>query len=96
MSQKRTHYFLAKYQGTPAGVAALRLTKGIGHLQGSAVIPKFRKMGIYQALVGHRLKLLSQLKIPYATAECLKDSSAPLCKDLGFETVCRFQIYRCT
>ena len=91
---KSLRYFLAKYDGTPAGVAMLRFTHGVGHLQGSAVIPKMRRLGLYQALVGHRLKVLSEMKIPFATVECLKNTSAPICKKLGFETICRFQIFQ--
>jgi GNAT superfamily N-acetyltransferase len=91
--EQRSHYFLARQGREPVGAAVLRLIRNVGYLHGSSVLPEYRKTGIYKELVRSRIQYLTKNKFPVATIHCLKDSSAPICKSLGFEAICNFQIY---
>jgi hypothetical protein len=78
--------FLARHKGIPAATAILRVVDGrIGFLQAGSCNPKHRGKGLYRALVVHRLNLLRSEKIEIALVSARNDTSAPICRKLGFE-----------
>lgn len=85
---------LSFYDGKPAGAAAYMLVDGrTMHLIGGSVSKYFRGKGIYRDSVRHRLLLAKEFGIPYVTVHCIEDTSAPICKKMGFEPVCKFYRY---
>jgi predicted acetyltransferase len=57
------------------------------------VDPRFRGKGVYRGLVARRLEVLRERGIPLVTIQAIADTSAPICKKLGFETVCQLAMY---
>jgi predicted GNAT family acetyltransferase len=47
--------YLARYGGTPAAVASMRIDAGLGQLAGTATSTPFRGKGLQKALIAHRL-----------------------------------------
>jgi GNAT superfamily N-acetyltransferase len=88
-----TLYFLARYGGKAVASGALLPFQRSGYLLASSVAPEFRKKGIYRALVAHRLRVLKERGIPLATIYAMSHTSAPICRKLGFETICEIQAY---
>jgi GNAT superfamily N-acetyltransferase len=85
--------FLARYEGAPAGTAALVAFERSVYLMGGVVLPAFRKRGVYRALVTERLRWAAARRLPYATSHARASTSAPLLARLGFETLCRFDVF---
>jgi ribosomal protein S18 acetylase RimI-like enzyme len=87
------HYFVAYLDGTPAGAAAVRLLPGSGYLLGAGVAPPFRRKGVYRALVAARLNFLQHREVPLASVVAIEETSAPVCRHLGFQKVCSMALY---
>ncbi|HZT42714.1 MAG TPA: GNAT family N-acetyltransferase [Chthonomonadaceae bacterium] len=69
--------FLARYEGKPAGVGALRVDEdGVAHVVGGAVVPQYRRKGCHLALVHHRLHVAHQLGCPFVTGAASFNSSS--------------------
>jgi GNAT superfamily N-acetyltransferase len=87
----RTHrFFLGSFDGEPAGVGSAILFPRSVYLQGTVVLPRFRRRGLYAALTAARLSLARASGIPLATTHALADSSAPLLTRAGFDAWFRF------
>jgi hypothetical protein len=91
----RTLYFHAYLDGEPAASGALLPIETSGYLLGSSVVTKFRKQGVYQSLVAERIKVLRTMGIPLASILAMENTSAPICKKMGFETVCEIKAFIC-
>lgn len=90
----RCEFFLARVSGEPAGTAALfPVSDDSSYLLGGSVAPAFRKRGIYRALVAGRARVLRARGVRLATIWALAETSAPICRRLGFETVCSAQLF---
>ncbi len=55
------YHFLARCEGEPAGVGALRMRDGMASLSGGAVVPRLRGKGCHMALVQHRLRIAHEI-----------------------------------
>jgi len=55
-------FYMALFNGEPAGIGVLYESDGIGTLAASTTIPKFRNKGVHSALVLKRLERAKQLK----------------------------------
>lgn len=86
---------LARIDGEPAGAGMWQDVQGIGWLKGTAVRPEFRRQGAYQALVAYRLGAMRQRGVSLAAIQATIGTSEPICRALGFEEVCKIDIY-CT
>jgi hypothetical protein len=51
------YHFLARYEGEPAGTAALATREDVASLRGGAVVPSMRGKECHLALVHHRLQV---------------------------------------
>lgn len=80
---------LARFDGQPAGAAALALLPRSAFLLGAVVLPEFRGRGIYRALVASRAKHAAALGRALATSHARASTSAPVLLRLGFREVCR-------
>ena len=56
-------------------------------MQGCAVLPAYRRRGIYRALLAHRLAELHAREVPLALVWARASTSASTCLKLGFEQV---------
>jgi len=85
--------FLARVDGRPVGANAIRFFDGFAHLLSSAVLPEFRRRGIFRAMVGHRAVVLRERGVSCAISHAIKDTSAPILEKLGAERVCEIHYY---
>lgn len=65
-----------------------------GGLFNCAIVPKYRNYGIYRTLVARRLEKLAEMGIEDTFIHCIKETSAPICKKLGFAELCEVKHYR--
>lgn len=86
-------YVLARVDGEPAGAGILQFVRGIGWLKGTSVRPELRGRGAYQAMVAWRLAAIRQRGVEWAAIQATVGTSEPICRKLGFEEVCRIDIY---
>jgi GNAT superfamily N-acetyltransferase len=87
-------FFLARHDSEPAGAGALwPVSERSAYFLGSSVAPDFRGRGVYRALVAERIVCLRALGVPLATIWALADTAAPICQQLGFESLCTAQLY---
>lgn len=89
----RSHYFLARLDGVPAGTCALTLVDDFAHFSGSVVIPEYRRRGAYRAMILERMRFVRARGMRHVTNTCVKSTSAPICAKLGFRKVFDSQIY---
>lgn len=93
---KRFH-FQARYQGEPAASASVTILDLIGfefgYLHSASVIPRFRRQGVYRALLSARLGFLADRGIPLAVTQTLP-SSTPACLGFGFRKFCEIPVHR--
>ncbi|MBM3460443.1 MAG: GNAT family N-acetyltransferase [Armatimonadetes bacterium] len=60
-------WYLARWEGEPAGCAAVTSWAGIASLAGSAVVPRFRRRGCQTALIQWRLYLATRMNCDLVT-----------------------------
>jgi hypothetical protein len=87
-------FLVAKVGGALAGTAAYTVKPRSAYLTGGNVLPAFRGRGVYRALIDTRLRMLAAAGCPLATTQGREKTSAPILEHLGWETVCRFRVYR--
>lgn len=86
--------FLATFGGEPAAVASYCAFARSAYLLGGVVLPRFRGNGLYRALVDARLLDAAARGLRVATSQARESTSAPILARMGFQTICRFPIYR--
>ena len=79
--------FLATFKGRPAGVAASAAGKRSVYLMSGVVLPEFRNVGVYRALVATRMRDAAARGITLATTQARATTSAPILERLGFQSV---------
>jgi GNAT superfamily N-acetyltransferase len=83
----RMRRLLATVHGEPAGSASLTLAPPAGAiLNGGAVRPSFRGLGIYRAMVAARMRMIREAGAAGAVVWG-GDMSRPILETLGFQTV---------
>lgn len=81
------HVLLATLDGEPAGSGSLHVqAPGGAMMNGGAVRPRFRGVGVYRALVAARLDLARRAGVP-GVVVWAGEMSRPILDRLGFETV---------
>ncbi|HEY5935608.1 MAG TPA: GNAT family N-acetyltransferase [Kofleriaceae bacterium] len=85
--------YLARVAGEPAATAGQVLFERSTYLLGAVVLPRFRRRGLYRALVAARLADARAAGLALATSHARASSSAPLLAKLGFATVCSLDVY---
>ncbi len=94
--QPRVAMHLARFDGQPAGAAAVALLPRSAYLMGAVVLAEFRGRGLYRALVSSRSQQAARLGISLATSHALAATSAPILLGLGFHEVCRLTALTCS
>jgi GNAT superfamily N-acetyltransferase len=92
-AERLHHVFLARVAGEPAGTAGYVAFPRSAYLVGGVVLPRFRRRGVYQALVARRLADARARGLSLATSHARDVTSAPVLERLGFATVCTFTSY---
>jgi len=89
----RMHLYLARVDGEPAGVASAILSAHSVFLQGAMVMPSFRGLGLYRALVERRLADAQAQGRTLAFTHALAATSSPLLRRMGFAELFRFESF---
>ena len=87
---RRHHMFLAFEGDECAGAANMVLLERSMLLQGGVVLPRFRRRGIYRALVDARMRFAAVRGHTLATVHANPEMSAPILLKNGFEEICAF------
>lgn len=80
--------FLARVDGQPAATAGLVLFPRSAYLVGGVVLPEYRGLGVYRALVAERARHAAAHGITLLTSQARAGTSAPILARAGFATVC--------
>jgi GNAT superfamily N-acetyltransferase len=91
--QRRERLFLARCEDEPAAAASYIAFPRSAYLIGGVVLPRFRGLGLYRALVRARMADAHARGISLVTSHAREASSAPILAKLGFATICRFTRY---
>lgn len=91
---ERRPMLIARIGGELAGGAALALLPDVGFFLGAVVLPKFRRRGVYEALVAERLRRCALSGCRYAVTHAMADTSAPLLAKRGWRSVVQFRSFR--
>lgn len=91
--QPNFHAFIAFKDGVPVGTSLLLSQSGGGYLVAGAVVPEHRGTGIYKAMLAKRAKLAQQLGHKHLMIHAKKETSAPICRKIGFEWVYDYRVY---
>ncbi|MBS0026413.1 GNAT family N-acetyltransferase [Chitinophaga sp. 22321] len=87
------HFYLAYYNGVPAGTAILHCRDGIAGIHGVGVIPEMRNKGLAREIMGHVLNEAIGLNAAYATLQASKMGIGIYLK-MGFEEQFQIRNYR--
>jgi len=90
---RRQRLFLARCHDEPAAVASYVAFPRSAYLIGGVVLPQFRGLGLYRALVRARISHAHARGIALATSHARDATSAPILERLGFATICSYPMY---
>lgn len=62
-------------------------------LDGSGVMPSYRRNGIYKAMISRRLHDARENGIEHLIIHALKNTSAGVCERVGFKKICQMDFY---
>ena len=82
--------FISYKNNKPGGAASYVQKKDYAFMLGGAVIPEFRNMGMYRALINERFRSLRSTQTP-AIFHCVSNTSAPILMKLGFKKICEIK-----
>jgi GNAT superfamily N-acetyltransferase len=85
--------YVARANGAPLGIASVHLFDEFAHLSDGAILPEFRKQGIFLRLVRKRLETIRELGRSFVTVHAIQSTSAPILRRMGFRWNCDFAYY---
>lgn len=89
--------YLAKENDTGKQVGFCYMTmdrdKKYAILDGSGVIPSYRRRGIYRAMISRRSHEARENGIKYLIIHAMKNTSAGICEKVGFKKICQMDFY---
>jgi GNAT superfamily N-acetyltransferase len=85
--------YVARANETVIGIAAVHLFDGFAHLSEGAILPEFRKRGIFLRLVRKRLETIREMGRSFVTVHALPSTSGPIFQKMGFRRACDFARY---
>lgn len=85
--------YVARANKTPVGIASVQLFDEFAHLSDGAILPEFRKQGIFLRLVRKRLEVIRELGRSFVTVHAIQSTSAPIFRKMGFRRACDFTYY---
>jgi GNAT superfamily N-acetyltransferase len=90
---QRSIHLLARLDGTPAGVGSILFGQGFACLRHDVVLPERRRKGVFRSLVAARMDRIKARGIAITAVLALKDTSAPIFRAMGFQSVCDLSYY---
>jgi len=85
LGSKSVRLYMARFNGEPAGAAAVAILDEIALLIGASTLPQFRKKGIQSALINHRFPAASKEGCKVATIYTTQSSASQAnAQRLGF------------
>src|SRR5262249_23948322 len=84
---RRHRLFVARCDGAAAATAGYMALDRSAYLVGGVTLPRFRRRGLYHALVGARLRPAAERGLALATSLAIADTSAPILAQMGFAVV---------
>ncbi len=90
---QKTWFFWAWVDGKPRAIAQMVWLAETVHFLGAAVLPEYRKRGLYQALVARRLSDAAAGGRALATIQALAETSGPILLRHGFQKHFEFVSY---
>jgi len=94
LSEPRVGVWLALERGELLGFGqSLVTSEGFLLLVGAATLPAARHRGVYRALLRHRIALAHAEGATAAIVQANDETSAPICKRVGFVEVCRLRYW---
>jgi GNAT superfamily N-acetyltransferase len=85
--------YVARANGAAMGIASVHLFDEFAHLCDGAILPAFRKQGVFRRLVRRRLETIREMGRSIVTVHAIQNTSAPILRKMGFRTVCGFTYY---
>jgi GNAT superfamily N-acetyltransferase len=85
--------YVACANETVMGVAALHLFDEFAHLSEGAILPEFRKQGIFLRLVRKRLEAIREMGHSFVTVHAIPSTSGRIFQKMGFRRACDFIRY---
>jgi len=85
--------YVARANETAMGIAALHLFDEFAHLSEGAILPGFRKQGVFLRLVRKRLETLREMGLSFVTVHALPSTSGPIFQKMGFRRAYDFVRY---
>ncbi len=76
--------YVARSNGAAAGIASLHLFDEFAHFSEGAIIPEFRKQGVFLRLVRRRMEVIREMGRSFVTVHAIKSTSAPIFRKMGF------------
>ena len=83
----RFQFFLARKDGVARAAASYVALERSAYFVGAVTLPTARGVGLYRALVNARLRHAASRNLMVATTLARAETSAPILKRLGFQTV---------
>ncbi len=77
-------YFTGYWDETPAGAGGYGLVGDVARFWGTAVVPEFRRRGVYRALVHARMEEARKRGATLALVHAKERTSSPILQRLGF------------
>lgn len=93
---RRGGFLIAMDGDVPVGYAGYRFSSdGVAmYLAGTAVLPEYRKQGIYHALLSTRMEVAAKYGSEYIVTQARKGTSEPILRKSGFEEIGSYEVYR--
>ena len=85
--------YLAYFDGAPAAIACAVFLERSVYLHSTAVLPDFRRKGMFRSLIRERALEGRRRGRELVTIYAFQDTSFPLLQKMGFETVCECPQY---
>lgn len=85
--------YVARANKTVMGIASLHLFDDFAHLSEGAILPEFRKQGVFLSLVRKRLESIREMGHSVVTVHALHSTSAPIFRKMGFRWSCDYTYY---
>jgi GNAT superfamily N-acetyltransferase len=86
------HFFLALWEGEPAGAGWATVHPEGVLMNGGAVDPRFQGRGVYRALIAARQRLAREVGAPGVGVQANRETSGPVLTRLGFRTVGQWRL----
>ncbi|WP_425448913.1 GNAT family N-acetyltransferase [Dethiothermospora halolimnae] len=96
LPSRRGNFIVALDNASGVGNGSYRYSQDgeVIYLTGSAVLPKYRKQGIYSSMVAYRLNMAKDKGCRLATVQARKGTSEPILRKMGFKEYGKYYLMK--